>query len=70
MTQKVLSAIQRCGLRIDKDHSFMADEPVSYLLPSVTQQAHELSKDVGRHIDRETGQWIMARYKNLLSRIG
>ena len=69
MTQKVLSAVQRCGLRIDRDHSFMADEPINYLLPSVTQQAHDLSKDVGKHVDRETGQWIMARYKSALSKM-
>ncbi len=64
--QKILSAIQHCGLMNDEDHSFMADKPITYLIPSVTQQAHLLSKDVGKYIDTATGQWIMARYKKML----
>ena len=66
ITQRVLAAVRTCGLMRDEDHSFMADRPVAYLIPSVTQQAHYLSKDVGRSIDRATGQWIMARYTRLL----
>ncbi|MBP7997823.1 MAG: hypothetical protein KA338_01115 [Chloroflexi bacterium] len=68
VAQKILSALQSCSLVSDKDHSFMADEPLTYLLPAVTQQAHNLSKDVGKHIDRATGQWIMAQYHNLVSK--
>jgi hypothetical protein len=66
--RKILAAIQHCGLMNDEDHSFMADKLVTYLLPSVTQHAHQLSKDVGKYIDTETGQWIMARYRSLLSK--
>jgi hypothetical protein len=66
IARKILASIQHCGLMIDEDHSFMADSPVVYLLPSVVQQAHLISKDVGKYIDTATGQWIMARYKNLL----
>jgi hypothetical protein len=65
----ILAAIQNCSLMPDKDHSFMTDQPVTYLLPSVTQQAHILSKNVGRHIDSMTGQWIMAKYRQLLERL-
>lgn len=68
VTQKILSGLQHCGLSIDRDHSFMADKPITYLMPSVTQQAHRLSKDVGRQIDKNTGQWIMARYRSMLKR--
>ena len=68
IAQQILFALQTCSLMSDKDHSFMADEPITYLLPSVTQQAHYLSKNVGKHIDRATGQWIMAQYQNLISR--
>ena len=68
VAKRILSALKTCSLMSDKDHSFMADEPVTYLLPSVTQQAHNLSKDVGKHIDRATGQWIMAQYHNLISK--
>ena len=68
IAQKILSALQTCSLMSDKDHSFMADEPITYLLPSVTQQAHKLSKDVGKHIDRATGQWIMAQYRDLVTK--
>jgi hypothetical protein len=66
--QKTLSSLQQCGLMNDEDHSFMVDKPITYLIPSVTQQAHLLSKDVGKYIDTATGQWIMARYRNMLSR--
>jgi hypothetical protein len=65
---KILAALGYCGLMNDNDHSFMAEEPITYLIPSVTQQAHTLSKDVGRAIDRATGQWIMARYQRYLGR--
>lgn len=66
--RRILAALQSCSLMSDHDHSFMADEPITYLIPSVTQQAHNLSKDVGKHIDRATGQWIMAQYRKLISR--
>lgn len=66
IAQKILASIQYCGLMTDEDHSFMADNPVIYLLPSVTRQAHLISKDVGKYIDTATGQWIMARYQRLL----
>jgi hypothetical protein len=68
VAEKTLLALRHCGLTSDHDHSFMADKPVTYMLPTVTQQAHLLSKDVGKYIDRATGQWIMARYQSLLSR--
>ncbi|NJN94195.1 MAG: hypothetical protein HC875_08930 [Anaerolineales bacterium] len=67
-TQKILSALQLCTLMSDEDHSFMADKPVTYLIPAVTQQAHLLSKDVGKYIDTATGQWIMARYRGMLQK--
>lgn len=65
----ILAGIRQCSLMIDHDHAFMADEPIVYLIPSVTQQAHQLSKDVGKHIDRMTGQWIMSRYKDLVAKV-
>jgi hypothetical protein len=67
-TQKILSALQLCSLMSDEDHSFMADKPITYLVPAVTQQAHLLSKDVGKYIDTATGQWIMARYRSMLQK--
>lgn len=68
VAEKVFLALRHCGLMSDHDHSIMADKPITYLLPSVTQQAHALSKDVGRYIDSSTGQWIMARYRGLISK--
>jgi hypothetical protein len=68
VSDKVFGALRCCGLMSDHDHSMMADKPITYLLPSVTQQAHFLSKDVGRYIDSSTGQWIMARYRALLNK--
>ena len=66
ITQKILFGIQSCGFTVDEDHSFMADQPVKYLIPTVTQHAHTLSKDVGRHIDSATGQWIMSRFQKMV----
>lgn len=66
IVQKLLSALQYCGLDVDRDHSFMADKPIVYLIPRVTQQAHVLSRDVGKYIDTNTGQSIMARYRTML----
>jgi hypothetical protein len=66
VAQRVLKALRYCGLTRDEDHSFMADKPIAYLLPSVTQHAHLLSKDVGKYIDSATGQRIMARHRSLV----
>lgn len=63
IVQKVLSSLQTCGLMIDRDHSFMAVDPVRYLMPTVTQQAHELSKQAGKQIASEIGQKITSRFR-------
>lgn len=68
VAKKILTALQNCSLVSDRDHSFMTDEPIVYLLPSVTQQAHNLSKDVGKYIDRATGQWIMSQYRRMVDK--
>jgi len=68
VASKILASLKYCGLSTDNDHSFMSEEPMQYLLPSISYHAHRLSKDVGKHIDRETGQWIMARYKNMIDK--
>jgi uncharacterized short protein YbdD (DUF466 family) len=65
----ILAGLQKCSLSPDLDHSFMSDKAVTYLMPAVTQQAHELSKNVGKHIDSMTGQWIMARYRSYLDQM-
>jgi len=66
IAQAILTAVRTCGLMNDNDHSFMSDKPITYLIPSVTQQAHLLSKDVGKYIDTATGQRIMARYRSMV----
>jgi len=68
VARRVLDAVRHCGILGDNDHSFMAERPVTYLIPSVTMQAHQLSKDVGKYIDTATGQWIMARYRQLMEK--
>ena len=64
IVQKILSSLQTCGFMIDRDHSFMAVEPVRYLIPTVTQQAHHLSKQAGEQIASEIGQKITARFQS------
>jgi len=43
VAEKVFAALRYCGRTNDKDHSFMSDKEITYLLPSVTQHAHLLS---------------------------
>ena len=66
--QKILSSLQTCGFMIDRDHSFMAVEPVRYLIPTVTQQAHHLSKQTGEQLASEIGQKITARFVKMVQR--
>lgn len=69
VTRRILGALRQCSLAVDTDHSFMtpSDEaPTHYLLPNVTQEAHRLSKDVGRYIDSVTGRYIMSRFRQVL----
>jgi len=67
IAQKILTALRYSSIDIDQDHSFMAEEPITYIIPTVTQQAHIYSKDVGKYITDGTGQLLMSRYKALLS---
>lgn len=68
IVQKILLSLQTCGFMIDRDHSFMAVEPVRYLIPTVTQQAHHLSKQAGEQIASEIGQKITARFGKMVQR--
>ena len=68
IVQKILLSLQTCGFMIDRDHSFMAVEPLGYLIPTVTQQAHHLSKQVGEQIASEVGQKITARFRQNMAR--
>ena len=68
IVQKILSSLQVCGFMIDRDHSFMAVEPVRYLIPTVTQQAHHLSKQAGEQLASEIGQKITARFGKMIHR--
>lgn len=67
--QKILSSICYSSIEIDKDHSLMSDEPIAYLIPTVTQQAHYYSKNFGKYISEDTASRIMSEYKTLLSQI-
>ena len=62
IVQKILFSLQTCGFMLDRDHSFMAVEPMRYLIPTVTQQAHHLSKQAGEQLAAEIGQKITARF--------
>lgn len=68
IVQKILSSLQICGFTIDRDHSFMAVEPLRYLIPTVTQQAHHLSKQSGEQLASEIGQKITARFQSVIGR--
>lgn len=61
--EAVFAALSACGLNIDREHSHMSKDEIAYLLPSPVLVAHDLSKQVGKHIDQQTGAKIMARFK-------
>lgn len=67
IAQKILTALQYSIPDIDNDHSFMAEDPITYLIPSATLQAHHYSKEVGKYLTGQTEDRIMARYRSLLS---
>ena len=69
IVNKIISAICYSSLEIDQDHSYGLEEEISYLIPTVTQQAHYYSKDIGKYISEDTGHRIMSEYKSLLSQI-
>lgn len=69
VVNKILSSLQYSTPDIDEDHSFMTDEPITFLIPSVTLQAHNFSKDVGECITEQTEDRIMARYRSFLSEL-
>lgn len=61
--ESVFAALRACGLDIDREHSHMSKDEIAYLLPGPVLEAHNLSKQVGKHIDQQTGAKIMARFK-------
>lgn len=69
VAKKILSSLQYSTPDIDEDHSFMSEDPVTYLIPGVTLQAHNFSKDVGECITEQTEDRIMARYRAFLSEL-
>jgi hypothetical protein len=69
VAQNILTALGYSSIEVDEEHSFMSEEPITYLIPTITQQAHRFSKDVGKYIVDGTGQLLMSRYKKLLSQM-
>ena len=65
--ESVFAALNACGLNIDREHSHMSKDEIAYLVPSPVLVAHDLSKQVGKHIDQQTGAKIMARFKSAIS---
>ena len=66
---KILSSIRYSSIDIDSEHSFMSEDPIDYLIPKVTLEAHCLSKDLGQYITDNTKQKLMSQYKSLLSQM-
>lgn len=66
---KILTAIKHSGLAVDEDHSFMSEDPITYLIPSVTQQAHRFSKDVGKSLRDNTKSELWKQYLSLINKM-
>ncbi|OCR01053.1 hypothetical protein BCD67_16895 [Oscillatoriales cyanobacterium USR001] len=69
ISAKILTAIKYCGFEVDEDHSFMSDDPITYLIPSVTQQSHKYSKNVGESLTRNVKQKLLSKYQSFLKQI-
>ncbi|MGA9377830.1 MAG: hypothetical protein WBV73_03420 [Phormidium sp.] len=66
---KILTAIKYCSFEVDEDHSFMSDDPITYLIPSVTQKSHKYSKDLGESLTRNVKQELWSKYQYFLNKI-
>ncbi|OBQ11240.1 MAG: hypothetical protein AN482_08415 [Anabaena sp. LE011-02] len=69
ISAKILTAIKYCSFLVDEDHSFMSDEPISYLIPSVTQKSHVFSKDVGKCLTQNVKQELLYKYQSFIKQI-
>ncbi len=64
----MLSSIRYSSLNIYDEHSPpLSKEPICYIIPNVTIEAHRNSKKVGAILADETAKLIMSEYQNLLS---
>lgn len=66
---KILTAIKYCSFEVDEDHSFMSDDPITYLIPSITQKSHVFSKDVGKWLTQDVKQKLLSKYQSLIQQI-
>lgn len=69
ISAKILTAIKYCSFEVDEDHSFMSDEAITYLIPSVTQQSHIYSKDVGKWLTQNVKQQLLSKYQSFIKTI-
>jgi hypothetical protein len=69
ISAKILTAIKYCSFEVDEDHSFMSDEAITYLIPSVTQKSHTFSKDVGKWLTQNVKQLLLSKYQSFLNKI-
>jgi hypothetical protein len=69
ISAKILTAIKYCGFEVDRDHSFMSDEDITYLIPSVTQRSHIFSKDVGKWLTQNVKQQLLSKYQSFIKKI-
>ncbi|MBE9195802.1 hypothetical protein IQ219_10915 [Synechocystis sp. LEGE 06083] len=63
---KILTAIKYSSFDVDQDHSFGSDEQITYLIPTVTQQAHRFSKDVGQTLSAHIKNQLWNQYLNFV----
>lgn len=66
---KILTAIKYCSFNVDEDHSFMSEDPITYLIPSVTEQAHRFSKDVGQWLTKNTKSQLWHQYLSFIEKM-
>ncbi|MDJ1179856.1 hypothetical protein PJF56_13365 [Roseofilum sp. BLCC_M91] len=66
---QILTAIKYCSFAVDEDHSFMSDEAITYLIPSVTQQSHTYSKDVGKWLTQNVKHQLLSKYQSLIEKM-
>lgn len=69
ISAKILTAIKYCSFDVDEDHSFMSDEAITYLIPSVTQKSHTFSKNVGDWLTNNVKQQLLSQYQSFIKTI-
>jgi hypothetical protein len=64
-TRLIVSALDRTGLSLDRDHNYMSRKKLVKIIPAVVFNAHEMCKALGRQLDAELRSIILANLQGI-----